>query len=789
MHSSESISRPAPAPRKSNDRSELSEPLTIGEKAQAPTSELGQRRHLLGEQIDWLRYFHRCSRLLVAVLEPGTLQLRYANAFFCQLVGIAATGLNPTQADSPNPEIRLEQLLSPADYELVVRLYRKHLLHQVLQDFYQIDPAGYRLLDEPILVMIASPLYDQPRYVEFGLRSEQLKIRRVDPAIDEFAEFGWHDLAPEILALRLADVDYLRQLVEQLRLDNYQVEGRLLLEGVDVTATEIIRRITQLLIDQDSILQPNKFSEVNQQVCRLFGAQNTAVASIDGDQVRLFTGSISKELDSVTYSLNDLQNSHFFRALQENRVLIVPDLTCDHRNDYGRKLLELGVRSLLLIPLVHQVEDHQPTATVSSLKSIGLVGVMSHRPNHFDALDCRQAEQLIPAFTAAMTAAQRQLVQRRFITNIHPSVEWRFLQEAERRSLGLPPEPIVFNDVFPLYGISDIRGSSDERNRAIQADLLEQFRLGLGVVETAAAANPDAALINQLRLDLLDHIRGLEERVTVDVEVSLIRYLRDHVESYFDYFAQISPATAAAIATYQAACANEHNCVYRARASYDNTVGKINSLLRDTWERWQSRMQRLSPHYCDIEATDGIDHMMYVGKSIDPNFGDFQLRSLRYEQLRAVCDCARTAFRIQQEYDTQMQVTHLVLVQDSTVDIFHDETTERLFDVRGTRDTRYEIVKKRIDKAIDEATQARITQPGMLTLVYSTEEEWIEYQRYFRYLMREGWIEPPIEQGMVQPLQGVSGLKYARVKILPQQPTTAADPGQGSSPPQKTAKE
>jgi hypothetical protein len=112
-----------------------------------------------------------------------------------------------------------------------------------------------------------------------------------------------------------------------------------------------------------------------------------------------------------------------------------------------------------------------------------------------------------------------------------------------------------------------------------------------------------------------------------------------------------------------------------------------------------------------------------------------------------------------------------------------------LFDVRGTRDTRYEIVKKRIDKAIDEATQARITQPGMLTLVYSTEEEWIEYQRYFRYLMREGWIEPPIEQGMVQPLQGVSGLKYARVKILPQQPTTAADPGQGSSPPQKTAKE
>jgi len=93
----------------------------------------------------------------------------------------------------------------------------------------------------------------------------------------------------------------------------------------------------------------------------------------------------------------------------------------------------------------------------------------------------------------------------------------------------------------------------------------------------------------------------------------------------------------------------------------------------------------------------------------------------------------------------------------------------KLFDVKGTRDTRYEIVKKRIDKALDEETKARITQPGMLTLVYSTEEEWSEYQQYFRYLVREGWIEPVTERGAVQPLQGVSGLKFARVRVLPKQ--------------------
>jgi hypothetical protein len=115
-----------------------------------------------------------------------------------------------------------------------------------------------------------------------------------------------------------------------------------------------------------------------------------------------------------------------------------------------------------------------------------------------------------------------------------------------------------------------------------------------------------------------------------------------------------------------------------------------------------------------------------------------------------------------------MALTHLVLVQGYTVDIVHDDTTERLFDVRGTRDTRYEIVKKRIDKACDGETGDRITQPGMLTVVYSSREEWQEYERYLRYLHREGTVDSAVEQGTVEPLQGVSGLKFARVRVNPE---------------------
>jgi hypothetical protein len=722
-----------------------------------------QRKHLWGEQREWLHYFHRCSRLLVAVIELNSLRLRYANEFFCRLTGMAVEKLTMPQDGILDVGTALEQLLSTADHALVVRLYRKHLLHRVLQNFYQIDARGCRLLDEPVLVTLHSPLYDEPRYVEFWLRSEQLTLTRINPEVDEFAEFGLSALSSAALETQLANVDYLRKLIDRLQVENYHVEGCLLLEGADMTEPAIIRRITQLLIDQDSILQTEKFRVVDQQMRSLFRAQNTVVVSIDGDQTRLFTGSVNEELDNATYPLETLRNSHMLHAIQTNQVATVPDLMQDCRNDFGQQLIDLGIRSLLYIPLVRQPDPSKPG--LAEAQPVGLVGIMSDRPHNFDGLDCRYAEQLIPAFTAALTAAQRQLVQRRFITNIHPSVEWRFLQEAERRSLGLPPEPIVFEDVYPLYGISDIRGSSEERNRAIQADLLAQFNLGLAVIEAARASQPDA-LIEQLRLDLLEQIQQLEQKVTVDAEVSLLRYLRDNLEAYFEYFAQAGVAAVSAIAAYHNACNNDHHCVYHARASYDEMVGKINSLLRETWDRWQTKMQQISPHYCDIESTDGIDHMIYAGKSIDPRFGSFQLRSLRYEQLRAVCDCARTALRLQTDYDTRMQVTHLVLVQDATVDIFHDETTERLFDVRGTHDTRYEIVKKRIDKALDAETQTRITQPGALTLVYSTDEEWSEYQHYLRYLSREGWLEETIDRGLVEPLQGVNGLRYARTKVL-----------------------
>src|SRR5206468_4510870 len=114
-------------------------------------------------------------------------------------------------------------------------------------------------------------------------------------------------------------------------------------------------------------------------------------------------------------------------------------------------------------------------------------------------------QEVLPLFSVAVKRSVDELHSRveSFIkeqfTAIHPVVEWRFRQTvleamerpgaAERGKSG-ELEPIVFRDVYPLYAVSDIRGSSTHRAWAIQADLLTQLGLAREVLRSAHEARP-----------------------------------------------------------------------------------------------------------------------------------------------------------------------------------------------------------------------------------------------------------------------------------------------------------
>jgi hypothetical protein len=112
-----------------------------------------------------------------------------------------------------------------------------------------------------------------------------------------------------------------------------------------------------------------------------------------------------------------------------------------------------------------------------------------------------------------------------------------------------------------------------------------------------------------------------------------------------------------------------------------------------------------------------------------------------------------------------LEVTTLILVYNSTISI-RFRMDEKRFDVDGSYNARFEIVKKRIDKACIKDTNERITQSGKITIVYSNDAEEAEYEAYIRQLQTQSILDGEIERFDVEDLQGVSGLKAIRVKIV-----------------------
>jgi hypothetical protein len=90
---------------------------------------------------------------------------------------------------------------------------------------------------------------------------------------------------------------------------------------------------------------------------------------------------------------------------------------------------------------------------------------------------------------------------------------------------------------------------------------------------------------------------------------------------------------------------------------------------------------------------------------------------------------------------------------------------EKRFDVDGAYDIRYEIVKKRIDKAVVQGTSERVTQPGKVAIIYNQPAEALEYRAYIEYLKSRGYLTGAVESLELGELQGVQGLRALRVQI------------------------
>ena len=364
-----------------------------------------------------------------------------------------------------------------------------------------------------------------------------------------------------------------------------------------------------------------------------------------------------------------------------------------------------------------------------------------------------------------------QAVIRQQYTAVHPAVEWKFREAAKgfitRQGTVAENhiEPIVFHDVYPLFSVSDIRSSSDHRNQAIQADLIEQLGLAYNVLNAARTAR-QLPILDHFLFRVHDKIAHIESGLHSGDEAGVLDFLRSDVESLFGHICDFGPEVAARIDEYNAALDPEVRAVYRKRKEFEDSVTAINRVIAAFVESEEERAQRMFPHYFEKHQTDGVDFGIYIGQSLvgDRTFNSIYLRNLRLWQLLVMCGAARLADEVKPTLPVPLDTTHLVLVQTTPLSISY-RLDEKQFDVDGAYNIRYAIMKKRIDKAEIKGTGERLTQPGKLAIVYSQPREAQEYRQYLEYLAASGMIEPAIEDLDLSDLQGVHGLKALRVTV------------------------
>jgi len=140
------------------------------------------------------------------------------------------------------------------------------------------------------------------------------------------------------------------------------------------------------------------------------------------------------------------------------------------------------------------------------------------------------------------------------------------------------------------------------------------------------------------------------------------------------------------------------------------------------------------------------------------------LKNLRLWQLLTMVELTRRTHALLPELPVPLETTQLLLIHAQPLSIRFRQD-ERQFDVDGPYNIRYEILKKRIDKATVLGTGERLTQPGHLALVYSQPREATEYLEYLDYLQDRALLEPGIEELELEELQGVKGLLALRVRV------------------------
>ena len=461
-----------------------------------------------------------------------------------------------------------------------------------------------------------------------------------------------------------------------------------------------------------------------------------------------------------------------YKALiTDNTYFSIPDVdkyqVLTRGDSQFKTLHDKGIKSAILAPI----------ATNGEL--LGVLEIISPRIQELNSVNANLLIDVMPFIVSSVLRSKEEeenlieAVIQQECTSIHPSVYWKFERAARvflDAKMNEEPnaifEEITFNDVYPLFGQIDVKGSSDTRNKATRKDLSLQLSLAKKIIESELKAE-GLSYYGQLSDRMDNYLKELELYFNVDSEQELVNFFEKEIHPLFEFFHLKQGFLAESIESYFNKINKNLNLIYYYRKNYDDTIALINKNMSCILDEKQKEAQQMYPHYFERYKTDGVEHNMYIGRSItkDDSFNQSQLYNLRLWQLQVMCEMENKFYQNHDTYPTPVDVASMVLV-------FHRPLTiqfrmdEKRFDVYGTYNARYEVVKKRVDKALIKGTNERATVKGKLTIIYSQKEDGAEYLKYIKFLQSKNIFHKDIEQLELEDLQSVTGLKVIRVPIV-----------------------
>ncbi|WP_149274622.1 GAF domain-containing protein [Pareuzebyella sediminis] len=565
---------------------------------------------------------------------------------------------------------------------------------------------------------------------------------------------------------------------EKIPPNSFISKGFVISNMFDVTAEHSISEIKSSLISNDKRGDGSFIDELQDTFRSFFKVPDIEAGFVvyDANQDH-FERVYGKGVKSFILSEKNVEDckrvlceDSYQKILCKSEYFSIADVDRNYKRSGGmapyKSLKKKGFKSAIFAPIA------------DNGKVLGVLELASKKVNALNSVNAIKLVDVMPFIVSAVLrsmAEEENLIDaviQHECTSVHESVYWRFQEEAKRfikESVdGQQPtfKEIIFKDVHPLYGQVDIKDSSSARNLAIQRDLMIELSTIKEVLQVAFKQN-GLPIYEELIFRVDNHTDSIKENLHTNSEQAIFTFVRDEVNPVFGHLKKTDPELAQMISAYEASIDMGTDSYYDHRRNYDESVLRINQELAVLIDKKQEEAQDMFPHYFERYKTDGVEHNIYVGDSIVDKleFNPIYLSNLRLWQLQVMCEMENAHYKLKPKLPVPLDVASLILVYNTSLSI-RFRMDEKRFDVDGTYNARYEVIKKRIDKSYIKGSDERLTQPGKMVIVYSQKKDELEYLRYIKFLRSKGYFTGKIEIVELEGLQGVSGLKAIRADIF-----------------------